>query len=162
MMPFRFTGELLVPLLTPSQTEALRDRIVEALRSERARNVLVTERRIGFAGLTGTHTPRVLVNIEECEIGFEEDTQSTRISWVGSVERWPFFGAVLISSVFVVLAVTRSSAALPAGVFALVVMVATVGNSFVVRRRFRRWLTGIVQHDEDFGSGNREGAHPPQ
>jgi hypothetical protein len=159
MMPFGFAGELVVPLLTPSPTAALRDRVVEALRSERARDMLVSERRIAFAGLTGTRTVRPLVNIEECEIRFEEDTESTRVGYVCLVERWNFFGVALISFGFVALAVSGSSAAPAAGVFALVVFVAVVGNSFVVRRRFRRWLTGVVGHDEDLGPGNRQGAH---
>jgi hypothetical protein len=145
MMPFGFADELLVPLLTSSQTLALRDRIAEALHSERARNMQVGERRIVFEGLTGTCSDRPLVNIQECEIRFEEDAESTRVSYVCLVERWGFFGVAVVSLGFVLLAVGGSSSAPPAGAFALLLLVMFVGNSFVVRRRFRRWLTGVVR-----------------
>lgn len=144
MLPFGFAGELLLPVLTSSQTSILRDRIIEALHSEGARNMLVSERRIMFAGLTDTRTLRPLVNIQACEIRIEEKTVSTHVSYMCSVERWPIFGAILISLAFAVLTISGSPVAYHAGVFALFVLILFIGNSLLVRRRFRRWLTGIV------------------
>ncbi|MDN5004567.1 hypothetical protein ACFQZO_27345 [Bradyrhizobium sp. GCM10027634] len=148
MIPFGFAGVLLVPLSTSAQVLALRDKIAEALRSEGARGIGVGETRIVFSGLTGTRTLRPLVNIQKCEICFEKEAESARVSYICSVEWWPFLGVVLISFGFAILAVSGSPAAYHAGIFALIAFVLFVANSLIVRRRFRRWLASIVTRRE--------------
>jgi hypothetical protein len=136
MAQLSFGGSLEGPT-TPS---VLVERVTRALRSERGRNIAISQTYIEFDGLTGYMSTSPLTNIGHGKINFNDQSNPPSITYFIQLERWPFLisgGLSILASTATILGLGDFKAFAAFGAIAFVVVLA---NSFVVRYRFHRWL----------------------
>ena len=131
-----FGGSLEVST-TPSM---LIERVTRALRSERGRNITISQTHIEFDGLTGYTSTSPLTNIEHGEINFNDQSNPPSITYFIQLERWPFLVTGVLSIVTITATIFGLGDFKAFAAFGAVTFLMALANSFVVRHRFHRWL----------------------